>query len=246
MFEQAVILAGGQGTRLRPITYEISKQLIPVQGKPIMTWLVRWLSRYGVKRVLIITSVKWHSAYEEWRDALPKKEPQLTCAVDLWCEPEPMGTLGALVHHLVPMFDQRPFILTNGDELKGFSLDRLAEFHLAQCEQHDRYGATLALREVPNPSDYGVAEMEGDRIIRYHEKPASPPSNLVNSGLYVIEPSAFDVVDHAKKFLMMEMDLFPQLAAAGRLGGCVLEGQWFDCGNLARWETAIKEWKEVV
>jgi mannose-1-phosphate guanylyltransferase len=86
--------------------------------------------------------------------------------------------------------------------------------------------------------------MDGDRIIKFHEKPAHPPTNLISSGLYLVEPDAFHDVDRAQSFLMFEKDLFPRLAEERRLGGATLEGPWYDCGTLERWEKAIKEWKE--
>ncbi len=236
---QAVILAGGEGTRLRPITFEISKQLIPVQGKPIMTWLVRWLHRAGVERVLVIARAQWATAYERW-----SRENDLPIVIDVWVEQEPMGTLGAMVHAVRDQIGDESVIVTNGDELKGLSLETLAHRHDALLQDNPLHGATIALIEVPNPSDYGVAELDGHRIARFHEKPASPPSHLVSSGLYIIEPRSLDEVDHSRAFLMIEKDYFPHLAATGRLGGCPLSGAWFDCGTIERWEKAIREWKE--
>jgi NDP-sugar pyrophosphorylase family protein len=232
MIREAVILAGGEGTRLRPVTYEIPKPLIPVQGMPILTWLTRWLRRHGVEHIIISVPAKWASVFEAWRSTL---DPAL--AVELLVEPEPMGTLGGLVHHLSDRLGDGPIFVTNGDELKGLDLAALEAFH-----QTHKPAATVGLIRVPNPSDYGVAEMDGPRIARFHEKPAVPPSTLVSSGLYVVEPSAWSETDRSKTFLMFEKDLFPQLAAQGRLGGCALDGPWFDCGTFERWEKAIKEW----
>lgn len=245
---QAVILAGGEGTRLRPITLEIPKPLVPVQGRPILTWQLRWMARHGVERVTVVIPPKWKDAFEAWREnvgaplagALGDGQAQgLPLRVDLWVEPEPMGTMGALVHHLRDVLGDEPTFVSNGDELKGLDLTALADFHAAH-----RPAATIGLVRVPNPSDYGVAEMDGVRIARFHEKPAIPPSTLISSGLYVVEPSVFGEADRGKKFLMFEKDLFPALAAQGRLNGCALEGPWFDCGTMERWEKAIREWKE--
>jgi NDP-sugar pyrophosphorylase family protein len=159
--------------------------------------------------------------------------------VEIWVEPEAMGTLGALVHHLGSDLGSEPVFVTNGDELKGLDLAALSSFH----DEH-KPAVTVALVRVPNPSDYGVAEMEEHLIRRFHEKPAIPPSTLVSSGLYVLEPSVLSEADKTKTFLMFEKDLFPRLAGEGRLGGCALEGPWYDCGTMERWEKAIKEWRE--
>ena len=245
MFSQAVILAGGEGTRLRPVTYEIPKPLVPVQGKPILTWQVEWFARAGVKKILVTVPPKWIQAFEKWRnDASRFMLHVSSIEIELWAEPEPMGTMGALVHQLSDRFVDQPIFVTNGDELKGLDLKALAEFHLSHKNTQSNYTATIALVEVPNPSDYGVAEMNGDLIQAFQEKPADPPSHFINSGLYVLEPAVLRDRKHQERFLMFEKNLFPELAATSRLGGCVLTGQWFDCGTMERWEKAIKQWQE--
>ena len=244
MIQTAVILAGGEGTRLRPVTYEIPKPLVPVQGKAIVTWLTRLFAQHGVKDVVVIIPPKWKSAFEAWREAcLSNMDSASQIGIELWEEHEPMGTMGALVHNLSGRLGPEAVFVTNGDELKGLDLAKLENFHREQKNLDPQYAATIALVPVPNPQDYGVAEMEGDRIIKFHEKPAEPPSNLINSGLYVIEPQVLNEVARDKTFLMFEKDLFPRLALSNRLGGCKLEGQWYDCGTLERWEKAIKEWQ---
>ena len=240
MIKQAVIQAGGQGSRLRPVTLEIPKPLVPVQGLPILTWQIRWFARHGVERVLVVIPAKWEKAFQSWREA--NQLPGLS--IDLWVEMEPMGTMGAFVHHLGDRLGQEPFFVTNGDELKGLDLGALETFHRAEQSGSFPAHVTIGLVRVPNPSDYGVAEMDGSRIARFHEKPAIPPTTLINSGLYVIEPRVFAEVDRSKLFSMFEKDLFPQLAESGRLAGCALDGPWFDCGTMERWDRAIKEWKE--
>ncbi len=237
MFRHAIIQAGGQGTRLLPVTLEIPKPLVPVQGIPIATWLVRWFAAHGIERVTVIYPTKWKAAFEAW-----VAQPHVI-SIDLFEETRAMGTMGALVHELA--LGHEPFFVTNGDELKGLDLTQLAKFHAARQAEGLQLGATIALVRVPNPSEYGVAEIDGHHIARFHEKPAIPPSTLINAGLYVIEPSSFNCVDRAKRFLMFEHDLFPQLAVAGRLAGCQLDGQWYDCGTLERWERAIKEWRGI-
>lgn len=242
-FRRAVIQAGGEGTRLRPLTLEIPKPLVPVQGQPIASWQVRWFARYGVQDILVIIPPKWERAFQKWRKDLLEEMGDAAPRIELWAEPTPMGTMGAFVHHLADRIGSESFFMTNADELKSFDLSLLASTHMAHKERNPAHGMTLALREVQNPKDYGVASLEDGRILLYEEKPAEPASNVVNSGLYAVEPSVFADADRSKTFLMLERDLFPMLASSGRLGGCVLQGQWFDCGTLERWETAIHHWK---
>lgn len=237
MVKKAVILAGGEGTRLRPVTLEIPKPLVPVQGVPILSWLVRWFAAYGVEEATVVYPTKWKTAFVAWH----AKEDGVT-SVSLFEEPEPMGTMGAMAHLMDIGTD--PFFVTNGDELKSLDLARLAAFHHERKHHLARVGGTIALIRVPNPQDYGVAEMDGEMIARFHEKPEQPPSDLVSSGLYLIEPSSFhNPPVSSERFLMLEKDLFPRLANTGRLAGCRLDGQWYDCGTLARWERAIREWR---
>ncbi|MBP6945301.1 nucleotidyltransferase family protein [Patescibacteria group bacterium] len=240
MIRHAVILAGGSGTRLRPVTLEIPKPLVPVQGLPIVSWQVRWLARHGVEEVTVVIAPRWRQQFTRWAEELMKEVP---VKIVLHEESEPMGTMGAMVHHLRDRWTE-PVLVTNGDELKGLNLSVLVEKHLQLKAQDPQHAVTLGLIRVFNPSDYGVAEMENDHIVKFHNKPAHPPTNLINSGLYILEPSVLHEVDRSKSFLMFEEDLFPLLANARRLGGAPLEGLWYDCGTLERWEKAIKEWKE--
>ena len=120
MCSQAIILAGGEGTRLRPVTLEIPKPLVPVQGVPIATWLVDVFARHGIQRVTCIYPTRWKSAFEVWVRAV------YPIPVSLFEEREPMGTLGALVYEF--NLPDEPCIVTNGDELKGLDITKLLEF----------------------------------------------------------------------------------------------------------------------
>ncbi len=240
---RAVIQAGGEGTRLRPVTLEIPKPLIPVQGQPITSWQVRWFACYGVEDILVIIPPKWRTSFEKWRRDLLEEMGSDAPTMTLWEEPTPLGTMGAFVHHLQNQIGDESFFITNADELKSFDLSLLTSTHASLRELHPSLAMTMALREVPNPKDYGVASLEDGLIRQFLEKPEAPSSNMVNAGLYIVEPPIFREADTKKSFLMFEQDLFPELAASGRLGGCVLQGQWYDCGTMERWETAINEWQ---
>ena len=103
--------------------------------------------------------------------------------------------------------------------------------------------ATIALTTVEDPSHYGVARLDGSRIVEFVEKPANAPSNLINAGFYIMEPEVIDMIP--KGFSMLEKDVFPKLAKLGRLRGFPFAGQWFDIGNIERYKIAEKKWSGV-
>lgn len=233
---KAIILAGGLGTRLRPVTLEIPKPLLTVKRQPIINYLIKFLARFGVKDIGLLVHRGHLSDYEWWQKRFKKELP---AKIRIFIEEEPSGTFGA-VRQLRSWLGNKPFVLSNGDELKDFDLGAIKEFH----ESHRvKPLATIALVKVDNPSHYGVPVMEGDLIKEFLEKPENPPGDHISSGFYILEPQVFDYADPGKKFLMIEKDIFPKLAAAGKLCGYkVKNGRWFDCGTFERWEKAIKEW----
>ena len=234
MIREALIHAGGQGTRLRPVTYEIPKPLVPVQRLPILSWQVRWLVRYGIERVVVTISPQWREAFVRW-----SRELNLPVKIELIEETEPLGTLGGLIHLFPDAFQGRSVVVTNGDELKGFDLHKLFQVH-----EQEKYLATLGLVEVQEPQYYGIPDTEGTKVIRYREKPVDPSSNFAHAGLYCVDTGRLLKRSFTERFLMFEKDVFPQAATEGVLGAVALAGPWYDCGTLERWERAIHEWHE--
>ena len=204
---RAVILCGGQGTRLRPLTYEIPKSLIPVHGRPVVSYIIDLLASHGVKDIVLSVGYLKESIKDFFKGG--------DIRVSFVEENEPLGTAG-------------PLRLVDG-----------------LVEQHRKTKAmvTIALTRVDDPSAYGVARMDGLRIAEFVEKPArgQAPSNLINSGFYVMEPEVLNLIPPG--FSMLEKDVFPRVAAMGHLYGFAFSGQWFDTGTFERYERAIKEWK---
>lgn len=232
---KAVILAGGLGTRLRPVTYEIPKPLLPVKKKPIINHLIDLFRRHGVDKIAVLASQGHKEDFLKWSETWTKDWPR--GYVSIFFEDKPRGTFGGL--ELVrDWLGDEDFVLSNGDELKDFDLTELISFHRA-----NKPVGTIALVKVNNPGEYGVPVLSGYRIKEFLEKPENPPSNFISSGLYVLSPAVFNYADFSKENLMIEKDIFPLLAAEGKLAGLKMEnGRWYDCGNLERWEKAIKEW----
>lgn len=227
----AVILAGGQGTRLRPITYEIPKALIPVQGKTITEHLFDLLKRHGVHDVILSVGYLKEKIKDRFKDG-----KEFGLSISYVEENEPLGTAGPV--KLLKNRLKEPFIVSNGDELKDINIEEMYKFH-----KENNALVTIALTTVDDPSKYGVAKLSGSKILEFVEKPRreDAPSNLINSGFYIIDPSVIDMIP--KGFAMFEKDVFPKLAKQGRLFGYPFSGQWFDTGNMERYEKALKEWK---
>lgn len=235
---KGVILAGGEGKRLRPVTLTIPKPLILVREKPLINYNLGLFARYGVNNIKVIIRPSDREKYELWRAQHGNEFPD--AHIDLIEEVEPMGTFGYVFHHLRGWIGGENVFVTNGDDIKNIDLKGMLEFH-----HRARTPATLALMKMEKPDDYGVVLVRGDKITSFLEKQAGQPSGFVNAGMYIISIAALDHiapdVPKEKKFLMFEKDLFPALAQADKLGAFTSEGIFYDCGTMERWEKAIRE-----
>lgn len=240
---KAIILAGGKGTRLHPITQEIPKPLLPVKKKPIINYLVELFLEYGISDIAVLINKNFKEDFQWW-----KKRYYPSQKILLVEEKEPLGTFGGL-WLLKDWLEEDDFFITNGDELKRINLKEMKNFHFQKpCV------ATIALVKVPNPQDYGVALCEQGMIKGFLEKPKNPPSNYISSGLYFFSSRIFDyypgLIDKAgkskniiPKFCMLEVDLFPRLVKEKKITGFKFKGKWTDCGNWQRYENALKHWE---
>jgi NDP-sugar pyrophosphorylase family protein len=231
--EKALILVGGKGTRLRPITLKIPKCMMDVHGKTVTEHMFDLLKKYGVRDVILSTGYLKEKVRENYGDG-----SKFGVNINYVEEDEPLGTAGPL--KLAKNFLKDSFIATNGDELKSINIPRMFRLH----KRKDAL-ATIALTTVDDPSHYGVAKLSGSRILEFVEKPKKEeaPSNLINAGFYILEPEVLDMIPDG--FAMLEKDVFPKLAKQGKLRGFPFEGQWFDIGNLERYEIAKKKWKGI-
>lgn len=227
---RAVILAGGKGTRLYPITKQIPKPLLPVGRKPILNHLVDLFLKHGVEDIAVLVNKDFHEDFTWWN-----KRHYPNAKIELFAEQEPLGTFGGL-WLLKDWLQGQHFFLTNGDELKEVDLNDMARFH----EKTGTIG-TIALAQVPNAKEYGVAVLEGDMIQEFMEKPENPPSDYISSGLYLLSPEIFSHHPGAV-FSMIEKELFPLLAKEGKLAGFKGVSRWTDCGTWERYEKALEEW----
>lgn len=234
---KAVILAGGKGTRLYPVTKEIPKPLLPVKKKPIINYLVDLFFSQGIENIAILISSEFRDDFEWWKKRYyPLASSGQVPKIDFFEEKEPLGTFGGL-WYLRDWLSGNSFFLTNGDELKEIDLEKMARIH-----RKLKSLATIALVEVSNPRDYGVVLCSSNIVREFLEKPENPPSKYINSGLYLLSPKIFDY-HPGPKFLMIEKDIFPKLAGEKKLAGFKFRGKWMDCGTWERYEKALAEWK---
>lgn len=230
MPRKAVILAGGKGTRLYPITREIPKPLLPVKKKPIINYLVDLFAAHGIHNIAVLVDKESREDFDWWKKRyFPER------AVELVEEKEPLGTFGGL-WLLKEWIGTDPFFLTNGDELKEINLSEMADFH----NRVNPIG-TIALVQVSRPQEYGVVVCASDMVKEFLEKPQHPPTNYISSGLYLLKPEVFKY-HPGSQFSMIEKDIFPRLAQEQKLAGFKFKGRWTDCGTWDRYNNALKEW----
>ncbi|HEY4525884.1 MAG TPA: nucleotidyltransferase family protein [Candidatus Paceibacterota bacterium] len=233
---KGVILVGGMGTRLRPVTYEIPKPLIPVQKKPITNHLIDLFHKHGINDVALLAARIHEDDFRRWQKAWDDHLTQRK--VSIFYEEKPRGTLGGF-ELLKGWLNGERFVVTNGDDLKDVDFTGMIDLH-----EKEGALATLALIEVPDARSKGVPIREGNKIVEFLEKPENPPSNWISAGTYILEPETLDMVDFGQEYLMIEKDLFPKLAKQGKLAGFeMINSRWYDCGTLENWEKAIKEWE---
>lgn len=227
----AVILSGGFGTRLRPLTLSKPKAVLPVLNKPFCLYPLEWLAGHGVRRIVFATGYR----SDHLADLLKRKRPKkvvVACAV----ERKPLGTGGAL-RHAARESSGRLFAL-NGDILTDFNLSDMLNFHVRR-----RALLTLALIRVPDISRFGsVALGNRGEIRRFVEKkPGRRKAGWVNAGVYLFEPEAISQIP-PKIPCSLERDVFPRLAR-GRKGiyGYPLHGYWNDVGTFPSYLQAHRD-----
>lgn len=220
---RAVVLVGGFGTRLRPLTLSIPKPMLPVGHVPIIERLVGNLARSGVSDVTFALGFK----PEPFVEAFPSGECA-GVALNYAVEPEPLDTAGAIRFAADASGIDETFVVVNGDVLTDLDVEQLAHFHRDRGAE-----ATIHLIPVPDPSSFGVVGLDADgRVERFVEKPApgTAPSNLINAGTYILERSVLERIPIGQK-VSIERVTFPAVAADGGLFGLATDDYWIDTGQ---------------
>ena len=222
---KAVVLVGGQGTRLRPLTLTTPKQMLPVAGRPMIERVVAHLGTHGVDEVVLSLGYR--------PDAFAAAYPDGRCAgvaVRYAVEPEPLDTAGGIAFAARWAGIDEPFVVHNGDVLTDLDVGALVAFHRGHGGQ-----ATVSLTPVDDPWRYGVVVLEGDgRVDAFIEKPApgAAPSKLINAGTYVLQPEVLDRIPAGGR-VSMEREVFPALVADRALYAMASVASWVDAGTVA-------------
>jgi mannose-1-phosphate guanylyltransferase len=223
---QAVILVGGEGTRLRPLTSTVPKPVVPLVDRPLIGYMLDWLRGHGVDDVImslgfLATGVR----------AVLGDGSDYGVSLRFVEEPEPRGTAGALKY--AEEFLNERFLMLNGDVLTDLDLT-------AQIAQHEATGATgtLALVPVSDPSSYGLVRLHDDSSVEeFLEKPAPGTvldTNLISAGAYVLERSVLDLIEPDRK-VSIEREVWPRLVDEGLYGFDDQQAYWLDIGTPERY-----------
>ena len=221
---RAVVLVGGEGTRLRPLTFGTPKPLLPIAGVTIIERVLGHLASAGVREAVLSMGYR----PDAFLDAFPDGHAAgvaLTYAV----EPERMDTAGAIRFAALAAGVDERFVVVNGDVLTDLSVSDLVAFHEQRSAE-----ATIALTPVDDPSAFGVVSTDGEgRVTAFIEKPApgEAPTNLINAGLYVLEPSVLGRIPDGRP-VNVEREVFPAIAGDRRLFAMSFpESYWTDTGT---------------
>ena len=220
---KAVILVGGPGTRLQPLTDSIPKSLVPVLNRPFMEHTFAYLKHYGIEDIILTLNYLPETIRDYFGDG-----GQVGVRLSYYIEEEPLGTAGA-VKNAEECLDNT-FVVLNGDVFSDIDLaDMLA------CHRKNRAAATISLKWVDNPSAFGVVETDDTgRVQRFIEKPpaSEATTNWINAGIYILEPDVLHQVPSNTHY-MFERGLFPHLLDSGeRVFGYPFRGYWMDAGTL--------------
>lgn len=224
---QAIVLVGGEGTRLRPLTSDVPKPAVTLVDRPFLAYAIEWLAAHGVTEVVLACGF----LPEVLREALGDEEQRAGVAITYATEPEPLGTAGAIrfaAEALGERLEDR-FLALNGDVLADLDLSALVRAH-----EERGASATIGLHPVEDSSAYGLVSCDEDgKVLEFLEKTGKAVPGEINAGAYVLERSVLDLVP-AGRAVSIEREVFPRLVGDG-LCGLLLDGYWMDIGTPERY-----------
>lgn len=230
---KAVVMAGGEGSRLRPLTINRPKPMVPLVDRPVMAHIIELLKMHGITEIIITVQYLANVIQDYFGDGT-SYGVQITYSV----EETPLGTAGS-VRNAQALLDE-PFLVISGDALTDINLTDVIDYHMSKQAL-----ATLTLKRVENPLEYGVIITdEGGRIKQFLEKPSWGEvfSDTVNTGIYVLDPRIFEYVE-AGQNVDWSKDVFPQLLKQDEsLYGYIADGYWTDIGTLDAYMRATSDY----
>src|SRR5262245_35635213 len=230
---KAVVMAGGEGSRLRPLTINRPKPMVPLVDRVVMAQIIELLKLHGITNIVVTVQYLANTIQDNFGDG-----SSYGVRIEYSLEEQPLGTAGSVknAEHLL----QEPFLVISGDALTDFDLSKIIGFHNAREAL-----ATLTLTRVPNPLEYGVIIVDEEGAVKqFLEKPSWGEvfSDTVNTGIYVLDPAVFK---HIEKGVITDWskDVFPRMLRKGdALAGCIAEGYWTDVGTIEEYMRACRDY----
>ncbi|KAH9736129.1 putative mannose-1-phosphate guanylyltransferase 3 [Citrus sinensis] len=230
---KALILVGGFGTRLRPLTLSVPKPLVDFANKPMILHQIEALKAVGVTEVVLAINYQPEVMLNFLKEFEKKLEIKITCSQ----ETEPLGTAGPLALARDKLIDDsgEPFFVLNSDVISEYPLKQMIEFHRGHGGE-----ASIMVTKVDEPSKYGVVVMEETmgKVEKFVEKPKNFVGNKINAGIYLLNPSVLDRIE--LKPTSIEKEVFPEIAVENKLFAMVLPGFWMDIGQPKDYITGLR------
>lgn len=231
---KAVVMAGGEGSRLRPLTINRPKPMVPIVDRQVMAHIIELLRMHGITELVVTIQYLANSIQDQFGDG-----SSYGVHIEYSLEEQPLGTAGS-VRHAAHLLDDEPFVVISGDALTDFDLSKVLAFHRARNAT-----ATITLTRVPNPLEYGVIIVDERGSVRqFLEKPSWGEvfSDTVNTGIYVLNPDVFRYIEKGKP-TDWSKDVFPKMLRTNdALYGYIADGYWTDVGTIEEYMRANRDY----
>ncbi|MEK6939069.1 MAG: nucleotidyltransferase family protein [Nanoarchaeota archaeon] len=233
MTKTAIILAGGLGTRLKPLTDKIPKPLVPIGNKPLLQHIIENFRKYGIKNIILSVGYKAEQIEEYFGDG-----SKFGVKISYSTESLPLGTGGAIKKAAEGL--TAPFFLQWGDNLMDIDWEKVEKEFF---QSKNSIIMTLTPRE--DVENFGVARLEGKKILSFVEKPKreDAPSNLINAGAFMIDPLLLEMLP--KGTSSIEKDCFEKIASQGKITAYLHHGQWFPTDAMEKYLIATEKFQSL-